>query len=49
VRETVAEMSESLAARLEAAESLDRKDRDKAVDHARHALKSFLPMDEEAS
>ena len=49
VRETVPDMPDSLAARLEAAESLDREDREKAVDHARHALESFRPTNEEAS
>jgi len=48
VRETVQDMPDSLAARLEAAESLDREDRDEAVEHARRALDSFRPMNEEA-
>ncbi|MGM0517239.1 MAG: alternate F1F0 ATPase, F1 subunit alpha [Pseudomonadota bacterium] len=46
VRQTVEDLPDSLAGRLESAESLDRGDREEAVEHARHALKPFLPIEE---
>ncbi|WP_372591045.1 alternate F1F0 ATPase, F1 subunit alpha [Guyparkeria sp.] len=46
VRQTVEDLPDSLAARLESAESLDQEDREQVVEHARHLLRPFLPMDE---
>jgi F-type H+-transporting ATPase subunit alpha len=46
VRQTVEDLPDSLAARLESAGALDREDREEAVEYARRALECFLPMEE---
>ncbi|MFO7581352.1 alternate F1F0 ATPase, F1 subunit alpha [Guyparkeria sp.] len=46
VRQTVEDLPDSLAARLESAESLDQEDRKQVVEHARDLLRPFLPVDE---